>query len=164
MTTGDWFTNFYLHSYRRLVLTAYALTGDLGEAEEITQEAFATAYGRRNQVERTDSPEAWVRTVVVNMARRRWRRRALLDRLLRRGAAAPDPPPDLTADHLDLHTAIRTLDRDHQAVVVLHYLADLPVHTVASIVDAPVGTVKSRLSRARAALARQLQTTEVDHA
>lgn len=164
MTTGDWFSSLYQGSYRSLVLTAYALTGDLGEAEEITQEAFAVAYGRRARVERTDSPEAWIRTVVVNLARRRWRRRAMLDRLLRRGAAEPDPPPEQAGEHLDLHAAIRALGREYQAAVVLHYLADLPVDEVASILDVPVGTVKSRLSRARAALAEQLRTEEVDRA
>jgi RNA polymerase sigma-70 factor (sigma-E family) len=166
VTTGDWFASLYQGSYRSLVLTAYALTNDLGEAEEITQEAFAVAYGRRARVERADSPEAWVRTVVVNLARRRWRRRAMLDRLLRRGAADPDPPPP-AGEHLDLHAAIRALGRDYQAAVVLHYLADLPVDEVASILDIPVGTVKSRLSRARAALAAALGTpaaAEVDHA
>ncbi|MCT2587127.1 SigE family RNA polymerase sigma factor [Actinophytocola gossypii] len=164
MTTGDWFAGLYQGSYRSLVLTAYALTGDLGEAEEITQEAFVVAYGRRHRVLRADSPEAWIRTVVVNLARRRWRRRAMLDRILRRGHADPDPPPEPTGEHLDLHAAIRALGREHQAAVVLHYLADLPVDEVASILDVPVGTVKSRLSRARAALAEQLRESEVDHA
>ena len=167
MTTGDWFASLYQGSYRSLVLTAYALTNDLGEAEEITQEAFAVAYGRRARVERADSPEAWLRTVVVNLARRRWRRRVTLDRILRRGHADPDPRPDSAGslgEHLDLHAAIRALGREYQAAVVLHYLADLPVEEVASILDVPVGTVKSRLSRARAALAHQLRTEEVDRA
>jgi RNA polymerase sigma-70 factor (sigma-E family) len=164
LTTGDWFSSLYQGSYRSLVLTAYALTGDLGEAEEITQEAFAVVYGRRERVMRTDKPEAYIRTVVVNMARRRWRRRAMLDRLLRRDAAQPEPPPEPPGEHLDLHAAIRALGRDYQVAVVLHYLADLPVDTVASILDVPVGTVKSRLSRARAALAEQLRTEEVDRA
>ncbi|OLF10114.1 hypothetical protein BLA60_16805 [Actinophytocola xinjiangensis] len=162
MTTGDWFEALYQGSYRSFVLTAYALLGDLGEAEEVTQEAFAVAYGRHGRVARADSPEAWVRTVVVNLAKRRGRRRAMLDRLLRRGATDPDPPPP--GEHLDLHAAIRALDHDHRAAIVLHYLADLPLDTVASIVGVPVGTVKSRLSRARAALARQLSPQEADHA
>lgn len=164
MTTGDWFASLYQGSYRSLVLTAYGLTGDLGEAEEITQEAFAVAYGRRTRVEGADSPEAWVRTVVVNLARRRGRRRAMLDRLLRRGAADPEPPPAPAGEHLDLHAAIRGLSREYRAAVVLHYLADLPVEEVGSILDIPVGTVKSRLSRARAALAEQLRTEEADRA
>ncbi len=159
MTNGEWFAQLYQESYRSLVLTAYALLRDMGEAEEVTQEAFAVAYGRRARVSRADSPEAWVRKVVVNLARRRWRRRAMLDRILHRELDEP-PPIEGFGEHLDLHAAIRALGHEYQAAVVLHYLADLPVDEVASILDVPVGTVKSRLSRARAALAAQLRTEE----
>lgn len=44
MTTESWFAELYRGCYRRLVLTAYGMTGDLGAAEEITQEAFTVAY------------------------------------------------------------------------------------------------------------------------
>jgi RNA polymerase sigma-70 factor (ECF subfamily) len=160
--TGEtWFAELYQGCYRRLVLTAYAMTNDLGAAEEITQEAFALAYGRRNRVSRADSPEAWLRTVVLNLARRRFRRKATLDRILRRQQAEP-PPPESPGEHLDLHAAIRGLNQEYRAVVVLHYLADLPVDEVATVLGIPAGTVKSRLSRARTALAERLRT-EVDH-
>ena len=162
MVTETWFAELYQASYRRLVLTAYAMTGDLGAAEEITQEAFTVAYGRRNRVLRLDSPEAWLRTVVVNLARRRYRRTAMLNRLLRRQSAEPEPDPLPVGEHLDLHVAIRRLDEDLRSVVVLHYLADLPVDEVSAILDIPTGTVKSRLSRARNTLATRLRT-EVDH-
>jgi len=58
------------------------------------------------------------------------------------------------------------LPRVFREVIVLHYLADLPVDEVAGILDVPVGTVKSRLSRGRAALAARLAgyPTEVAHA
>jgi RNA polymerase sigma-70 factor (sigma-E family) len=157
-----WFTELYQGCYRRLVLTAYAMTGDLGTAEEITQEAFTVAYGRRGRVSRTDSPEAWLRTVVVNLARRRFRRKAMLDRILHRESAQTPPGDSPIGEHLDLHVAIRRLDEDLRSVVVLHYLADLPVNEVAAILDIPTGTVKSRLARARTALAARLRT-EVDH-
>src|SRR4051794_18531437 len=85
--TEVWFAELYQACYRRLVLTAYAMTGDLGAAEELTQEAFTVAYGRRGRVKGLDNPEAWLRTVVLNMARRRYRRSATLDRLLRRQSA-----------------------------------------------------------------------------
>lgn len=162
MTEQTWFADLYEGSYRRLVLTAYAMTNDLGVAEEITQEAFALAYGRRARVSGADSPEAWLRTVVVNLARRRLRRRAMLDRLLRRQHAEPARAPEPPGEHLDLHAAIRGLGQEFRSVVVLHYLADLPVDTVASILEIPVGTVKSRLARARTTLAARLHT-EVDH-
>src|SRR5262245_9461211 len=138
------------------------MTNDLGVAEEITQEAFALAYGRARRVSRADSPEAWLRTVVVNLARRRYRRRAMLDRILSRQQAEPPQPPEPADERLDLHNAIRRLGPEHRTVVVLHYLADLPVDEVAAVLEIPVGTVKSRLSRARAALAERLRT-EVDH-
>jgi RNA polymerase sigma-70 factor (sigma-E family) len=159
VTNGEWFAQLYQESYRSLVLTAYALLRDMGEAEEVTQEAFAVAYGRRARVSRADSPEAWVRTVVVNLARRRGRRRATLDRIMHRQVEAK--PGEAVGEHLDLHAAIRALGHEFQAVVVLHYLADLPVDDVASILDIPVGTVKSRLSRARTALADRLRIEEV---
>lgn len=162
MTDGEWFAQLYQESYRSLVLTAYALLRDMGEAEDVTQEAFAVAYGRRARVARADSPEAWLRTVVVNLSRRRWRRRATFDRIMRR--EAEEPVPEVFGEHLDLHAAIQQLGHEYQAAVVLHYLADLPVDEVASILDIPVGTVKSRLSRARAALAAQLRTEEVQDA
>ena len=160
MTEQVWFAELYEECYRRLVLTAYAMTNDLGAAEEVTQEAFALAYGRRARVAGADNPEAWLRTVVVNLVRRRWRRRALLDKILRREQPEPGPPP---GEHVDLHAAIRGLGPEFRSVVVLHYLADLPVDEVASLLDIPVGTVKSRLSRARATLAERLRP-EVDHA
>lgn len=161
--SGDaWFAELYRGSYRRLVLTAYGMTGDLGTAEEVTQEAFTVAYGRRSRVSRLESPEAWLRTVVVNMARRRFRRSAMLDRLLRRESAEPPPGHLPPGEHVDLHVAIRHLDEDLRSVVVLYYLADLPVDEVAEILSSPVGTVKSRLARARTTLAARLRT-EVDH-
>lgn len=162
VTDEGWFAQLYEGSFRKLVLAAYAMTNDLGEAEEITQEAFAIAYGRQSRLAAADSQEAWVRTVVVNLARRRLRRRTMLDRILRRRHDEPQPPADTTSEYLDLHDAIRTLPADQRVVVMLHYLADLPVDEIASIVDIPVGTVKSRLSRARTALATQLRTA-VDH-
>ncbi len=166
MTDQEWFATLYQSCYRQLVLTAYAMTNDLGDAEEITQEAFALAYGRRARLADADSPEAWIRTVTVNLAKRRWRRKAMLDRILRRQRVEPEVEPP-AGEHVDLHHAIRALGREQRAVVVLHYLADLPVDEVASILDIPAGTVKSRLSRARTALAAALGTptaAEVDHA
>jgi RNA polymerase sigma-70 factor (ECF subfamily) len=95
--------------------------------------------------------------VAVNVVRRRWRRRQLLDTILLRErpvrpmvAAAPEP------DRTDLRDALAALPRVYREVIVLHYLADLPVEEVAGLLGVPVGTVKSRLSRGRAALAAAL--------
>ncbi|ONI70950.1 hypothetical protein ALI144C_51225 [Actinosynnema sp. ALI-1.44] len=156
--SDQWFAELYEASYRRIVVATYGLVGDIGEAEELAQEAFALAYSRRRRVRAADSPEAWLYTVAINLARRRWRRRNTLDRLLRREPPPPtvESPDGWAVEHLELHAAIRKLTYEHRAVVVLHYLADMPVDEVAVALGIPVGTVKSRLARARAALAARL--------
>ena len=64
--------------------------------------------------------------------------------------------PAASADRLDLHHALRRLSPRHREVLVLHYVAELSVEEVAGQLRLPVGTVKSRLNRARHALAEQL--------
>jgi RNA polymerase sigma-70 factor (ECF subfamily) len=150
-------TELYRASYRRLVLQLFAFTTDLTEAQDVVQEAFARALARPKELSDVDNPEAWLRTVAINVVRRRWRRRKLMDTILLRERpvaafveAAPEP------DRTDLREALATLPKVYREVVVLHYLADLPVDEVASLLEVPPGTVKSRLSRARAALAAHL--------
>ena len=143
MTAGDWFTDLYQGSYQTLVLTAYALTNDLGEAEEITQEAFALAYGRRARLSSVDSPEAWLRTVVVKLARRRRRRGVMLDWIPRR---EPRPVVEGQTEHIDPRSAIR---EEHRGAVVSHSPAGLPAEEVAAI-TAPDPRLIADRSRQRA--------------
>jgi RNA polymerase sigma-70 factor (ECF subfamily) len=147
----------YHTSFRRLVTQMYAFTTDLTEAQDVVQEAFARALARPQGLSDVDTPEAWLRTVALNVVRRRWRRRQILDTILRRDrpvqqlvANAPGP------ERADLRDALATLPRPYREAIVLHYLADLPVDEVAQLLDVPVGTIKSRLSRGRAALAARL--------
>lgn len=141
-------------SYRRLVGQLYGVCGDLTEAEDVVAEAFARAVSRRRSFERLDNPEAWLRTVAVNVARSRHRRRVVADRVLRRTeAAAAVRDPELSADRLALVEGLRQLPQEQREALALHYLADLPVAEVAATLGAPVGTIKARLSRGRTALA-----------
>jgi RNA polymerase sigma-70 factor (sigma-E family) len=149
----------YASGYRRLVVQLYAVTGDLGEAQEAVQEAFVRILCDPGRVARLENPESWLRRVAVNAARTRHRRRRLLDALLRR-QGPPAVVPDLSPDHVMLMTALRRLPRAQRDAVALHYLADLPVDEVARTLDVSVGTVKSRLSRGRAALAGLLKERE----
>ncbi|HZB49599.1 MAG TPA: sigma-70 family RNA polymerase sigma factor [Mycobacteriales bacterium] len=142
--------------YRRLVAQVYALTADLAEAQDAVQEAFTRALARPRAFERLDNPEAWLRVVALNVARRRLRRRAHLDRLLRRPAPGPVTPDGLSADHVALVAALRRLPAPQRESVALHHLADLPVAEVAELTGVPVGTVKTRLARGRARLAELL--------
>ena len=146
----------YAASYRRLVAQLYAVTGDLQEAEDVVQEAFVRAVGRWNRLREYDSPEAWLRTVAVNLARSRWRR-------ARRGAAvlvklgAPSPEPELSPDHVALVSALKTLPAAQREAIVLHHFVGMSVDEVAESAHCPSGTIKARLSRGRTALAQRLE-------
>jgi RNA polymerase sigma-70 factor (ECF subfamily) len=147
----------YQACYRRLVAQMFAFTGDLTEAQDVVQEAFARALARAHGLSDVENPEAWLRTVAINVIRRRYRRRKLLDTILLRDrptvrVVEPGPEPE----NADLRTALALIPRQYREVIVLHYLADLPVEEVAQVLEVPVGTVKSRLSRGRAALAEVL--------
>ena len=64
----------YAAAYPRLVGQLVGVTGDPAEAEDVVMEAFARAAPRRSSFHEADNPEAWLRTVAVNVARSRWRR------------------------------------------------------------------------------------------
>ncbi|MCQ4083682.1 SigE family RNA polymerase sigma factor [Streptomyces sp. RB6PN25] len=149
------FDEFYAGSWSRLVDQLHAMTGSLAEAQDVVQEAYVRAWQQREELSTSGAPEAWVRTVAWRLAISRWRRahRHLL--MLFRHGTPPDqagPGPDYAA----LVAALREIPNEQRRVVVLHYLCDLPVTEVAAQTGAPVGTVKVRLARARAALARHL--------
>lgn len=152
----------YRGTYDRLVLSAYALTGSLAEAQDAVQEAFTRAVARPAKVLAADSPEAWLRTVSLNIARSRYRRRSKLDTLLRRTPEEPSALPGIGVERLAVMAAIRRLPRPQAEAIALHHLADLTVEEVARTLGAPTGTIKARLSRGRAALAALLGDPSIE--
>ncbi|WP_433214575.1 RNA polymerase sigma factor [Dactylosporangium sp. CS-047395] len=155
----------YHACYRRLVVQLYAFTTDLAEAHDAVQEAFVRAVARPRGFSGIDNPEAWLRTVALNVARRRWRRRRLLDVLLLRERPLHDDVHQPDSDtRTDLTDALDAIPRSYREVIVLHYYADLSVDEIAAALGVPAGTVKSRLSRGRAALAARLNGYEVSRA
>ena len=146
------FEEFYGAAAMRIVRHCYALTGNLADSQDIAQEAFVRAWQRWASVRDCDSPEAWVRHVATNLATSRWRR----DRTAR--AAAPElirqqSVQEISPNTVALVAGLRTLPERQRLVLVLHYLADLPVEQIAADLSCPVGSVKAWLSRGRAALA-----------
>lgn len=155
------FDAFYAASVGRLIGQLYAMTGDLAEAQDVVQEAFVRAWERRGDLDLDGAPEAWGRTVAWRLAVSRWRRvRTAVAFARRQGPPAPAPPPD--PHHVVLVEALRRIPEAQRRAVVLHHLCDLTVEQVAAETECPVGTVKSHLSRGRAALARMLDDTELD--
>jgi len=158
-TDSSGLRELYTASYRRLVGQLTAMVGDIGEAEDLVQEAFARAAGQWPRLERYDNPEAWLRTVAMNLARSRWRRsKRGAAVLLRLRASHTDTPPP-SPDHVAVVEALKTLPASQREALVLFHFADLPVEEIARELGVPTGTVKARLSRGRAALAERLADT-----
>jgi RNA polymerase sigma-70 factor (ECF subfamily) len=156
---GRSFEEFFAATYGRLVGLVFAFLHDRAQAEDAVQDAFASALLRWPVLRRYHDPEAWVRTVAFRRAIDHHRRNARQLRvLLRLGPPAPLPP--VGAEHVDLVRALRKLPLAQREVLVLHYVAELAVERVAAELRVPVGTVKSRLARGRAALVHHLELGE----
>ncbi len=78
------FTAFYDATWARTVACAYAVTGDVGAAEEAAQEAYSRAWPRWSKLATYDDPGAWVRQVATRQAISRWRRGRTAHRFLSR--------------------------------------------------------------------------------
>lgn len=165
----DDFAEFYEASYGRVVALVAAMVGDRHQAEDIAQEAFARALTRWPRISRYDLPEAWVRRVALRLtidAGRRMRRAASLSVRLAAGLAAGergardlyDPHDPLAATALSV--ALLRLPLPLRHVLVLYYLADLPVEEIARDCGISVGTVRNRLAAARDRLERELKESD----
>jgi RNA polymerase sigma-70 factor (ECF subfamily) len=154
----DGFEEFYEAAYGRLVGQLYLIVGELHEAEDVVQEALTRAALRWPRLREYEAPETWVRRVAINLAkdgfRQARRRLAMLARLDRRTETVVQPS---AAGNLAVAEALASLPRSQREVVVLHHLLDLPLTEVADQLEIPVGTVKSRLKRARDSLALRLE-------
>jgi len=142
-----------------VVAMATAMLGDRREAEDVAQEAFARALARWSRLRRYDQPGAWVRTVALRLAidsARRARRGVRATVALAAQRRPDDPEPSDALPFTALGAALRTLPLRERHVIVLHYLADLPVAEIARECGLPSGTVKARLAAGRKRLGQQL--------
>ena len=158
MADDGYVREVYEASYRRLVAQTYAVAGDRVEAEDAVQEAFARAVAAGDRFRRVDNPEAWLRTVALNVLRRRWRRASLFRALTPR-LATPADVPGISEDHVAVVQGLRSLPFQQRETLALFYLGDLSVQEIAATLGVADGTVKSRLTRGRTALAAVMKTT-----
>ena len=150
------FTEFMLGCWPRLVRLGYVLSGDRGHAEDLAQSALAKAYASWPRVARAGNPDAYVRKIVINASRDRFRRRRV-DELLT--GSPPEMPgaesaggPRGLEDRSVLLAALMSLPAGQRAALVLRYWLDLTETEAAAAMGCSVGNVKSQASRALAKL------------
>ena len=157
---AEQYTTYVDEAWPRLFRTAYALTGDYDEAEDLLQSALTKVFVSWGRVQRASSPDAYVRRILVNQLIS-WRRRPATH------AEHPTAfPPERRTDGPEAHItetsamwqALAELPPRQRAVVVLRYYEDLSEREIADLLSIAPGTVKSQCS---AALGK-LRTT-LDH-
>ena len=137
-----------------LLRTAYLLTGQRADAEDLLQVSLAKLYLAWDRVRDRESVDAYVRRIMVNeqnsLWRRAWKRRELAVDEVPEQAPHTDRPDDGSSDAL--WSFVQSLPKKQRAVVVLRYYEELSEAETADVLGISVGTVKSQCSRALAAL------------
>lgn len=153
---------------------AHALTGDATRAEDLTQETMLKAYRAWHQFERGSNAKAWLLTILRNSFINEYRREQHRGKTIDISTIEPyavfretqevDPEGRFFASIVDdeVVRAIRALPEEFREVLLLSDVEDLSYGEIARLLEVPVGTVKSRLFRARQALQRRLYDYAVE--
>jgi RNA polymerase sigma factor (sigma-70 family) len=138
-----------LHAYfaRRLGSSA---------AEELAAETFAVAYDRWSDLDPSRPVRPWLYGIASNLLKHHWRRERRMLRAYARTGLDPAVVDDISVDRLDaqptgavLAAALAELRHEEREVLLLYSWAELTDAEIAEALGLPLGTVKSRLSRAR---------------
>ena len=175
------FRDLYDRYKKRIHGICHRLTGNLHDAQDASQETFATVFRRLHSFRFEAVFATWVHRIAVNVCidlRRRIRTRPSVSfELLARShdpdgrrlnfpddrAPMPFEPAALRELHADVDHAIRGLSSKLREVVMLRYFEDLSYEEIGARQGISIGTVKSRLFRAHAALGYWLQPTLSRH-
>jgi RNA polymerase sigma-70 factor (ECF subfamily) len=144
----------------RIYQVTYRVTGNPEDASDAAQEAFLKAFRSLRAFRGDAAFGTWLHRIAVNAALDIIRRRPPQTQDLLDAAATPTDAQDRELERRELqrriHRAILTLPADQRVAVVLRDVQGLSYGEVASVLQVPVGTVRSRLSRAREALRHML--------
>jgi RNA polymerase sigma-70 factor (sigma-E family) len=151
------YSEYSASRFRALRRTAFVLTGDWHDAENLVQDTLIKVYVRWRRIRSKDDIDAYVKRMLVNTIlddRRRARhaREVIADVL----PEAPVEVPYPVEDRLHVRQALATLGRSQRAVLLLRFFGDLSIDETARALGCSVGNVKSQTARGLAALERAL--------
>jgi RNA polymerase sigma-70 factor (sigma-E family) len=143
------FSEFVHRRWPQLVRLGYVLTGDEGLGEDLAQTALARVYASWPRICRSGDPDAYVRQVMVNANRSRFRKRRVAEQLT---GTVPEPAGGDVAgrsdDRVVLMSALLGLPPRQRSVVMLRFWLDMTQAEVATTLGCSEGNVKSQASRA----------------
>lgn len=159
----DAFARLAASSIGRLNALARLILADYGRAEDAVQDAFVDAWRDLRALRDPERFDAWLNRLLVRAcqnARRADRRRGRFELHLQADGPAPGDVQGAVADHDLLERGLRRLTTDQRTVLVLSFYLDLSLAEAAATLGIPLGTMKSRLSRAIDALRATVDAVE----
>jgi RNA polymerase sigma-70 factor (ECF subfamily) len=149
---------------------AWGLTRNAHDADDLAQETFVRAWQALSRFRTGEPLKPWLTRIAVNLAyslfrRRKRRPEAALEPLAEAGkqwAAGEDPAEEFAEQEraVRLDAAFAELSEDHRAILVLRVVEEMSYEEIATTLEIAVGTVMSRLSRARAELRARLESPD----
>lgn len=142
--------------------TAARILGEKGRAEDVAQEVYLQAWKSFHRFESGTNCRAWLYKILfhcVNHHRRKWFRFPLVketEEFLEMNITAPEPVPELLSD-ADILAVLGSVPEDYRSVVLLVDVEEFAYKEAAEILNIPIGTVMSRVSRGRKMLREQLK-------
>jgi RNA polymerase sigma-70 factor (ECF subfamily) len=150
------FEEFFEAEHERLARALYLLTGSALEADELTQEAMVRVYERWDRVRQMGSPQGYLFRTALNLHRSRLRWLASRARQILQATPSPDPA-EVVQSRDSLDRALASLPTGQRGAVVLVEWLGMDPEEAAKTLGIKPGSVRARLSRAKAALRRMLE-------
>lgn len=150
--------------FREIYRAAYRLARRPAEAEDLSQEVFLQAWKSFGRFERGTNCRAWLYRILWNVHHQRLRKKVPVplgaeeEARLAETLAAEEPTPTDIRDE-EVAAALDALRAEHRQVLLLSDVEEFTYKEIAGILRVPIGTVMSRLSRARAALREKVRGT-----
>lgn len=151
----DRFDTEALPYLKRLYGTAYRMTGNAADAEDLVQETLLRAFRSFHRFTPGTNLKAWLFTILHHVRTdglRRAMRAPRTEELAGEGPAVPPPQEALASGGEDLARAIVALPEGFRLAVVLRDVEELSYGEIAEVLQVPLGTVMSRIHRGRALL------------
>jgi RNA polymerase sigma-70 factor (ECF subfamily) len=148
--------------YASLYRYAYRLTGSAADAEDLTQDVFCKAQSKQDQLRDPGAARGWLFSILRNAYLHRLRgdrRHVSLDDMGDVPEPLPDPLPPVEPERLQ--QALNELPEAFRTPVILYYFEEFSYRDIAGQMEVPLGTVMSRLARAKAFLRGRLLSPEV---
>ena len=151
--------------YEALFRFAYRLTGSASDAEDLTQETFGKAFTRLSQLREPERAKSWLfrilRNLYLHKVRDEKRHRVIPLEAIGDlpGCESHDQQPEIEPEKLQ--QALNELDEGFRTPLVLFYFEEFSYRDIAEQMELPIGTIMSRLARAKAYLRVKLESVGV---